>query len=314
MTAAQPAETSQAAAEATGSIAAMRGVVEPIAIALITSTGLYLVGSVYTDAYYGRMSIETTSLDLSPTFVGLQSLHVLQSLLGYPSTLLVYYLVYRFLRPRLGWLRRLQPRLGRAGQWLAPVVILLANLLLVLPLLSNAGRAVFGRPIPSASTVGDITILLTNVAALLLVYVIWLSLGQRRFIAGEIRQRKTVPLVLVGLAYLLGALVSTADTGSGTAEAFMLGITDSSFAITFTLRDDVAVIDAETELLLVAARNGNYFVVERQTFPPDPRPISHIIPYGSVEAAAVQRVNPAGMDLVDYLDPSLLVPASPVAP
>src|SRR5215208_6157947 len=43
--------------------------IEAAAIAVVTSTGLYLVGSVYTDAYYGRMSIEVTSLDLSPPYI-----------------------------------------------------------------------------------------------------------------------------------------------------------------------------------------------------------------------------------------------------
>ena len=52
---------------------AAQRVVESAVIAVATSTGLYLVGSVYTDAYYGRMSIEVTSLDLSPPFIALQS-------------------------------------------------------------------------------------------------------------------------------------------------------------------------------------------------------------------------------------------------
>ena len=40
--------------------------VESVLLAAATSTGLYLVGSVYTDAYYGRMSIDAASLDLAP--------------------------------------------------------------------------------------------------------------------------------------------------------------------------------------------------------------------------------------------------------
>ena len=46
-------------------------------------TGLYLVGSVYTDAYYGRMSIESPH-SISRPLHALQSAHVLESLLDYP--------------------------------------------------------------------------------------------------------------------------------------------------------------------------------------------------------------------------------------
>ena len=45
---------------------AARRVLESVIIAIITSTGLYLVGSVYSEAYYGRMSIEVSALDLTP--------------------------------------------------------------------------------------------------------------------------------------------------------------------------------------------------------------------------------------------------------
>ena len=54
---------------------------------IATSTGVYLVGSVYTDDYYGRMSIDANALDLTPPFIALQAFHVLQSLLVYPVLL-----------------------------------------------------------------------------------------------------------------------------------------------------------------------------------------------------------------------------------
>ena len=53
-------------------------------IAVGASTGLYLVGSVYTGSYYGRMSMEGTALDLTPPFIALQAAHVVESLLQYP--------------------------------------------------------------------------------------------------------------------------------------------------------------------------------------------------------------------------------------
>jgi hypothetical protein len=54
-----------------------RRIAESVIIAAVSSAGLYLVGSVYTDAYYRRLAIEVTSLDLAPPYVALQSVHAL---------------------------------------------------------------------------------------------------------------------------------------------------------------------------------------------------------------------------------------------
>ena len=67
-----------------------RRIAEFIIIAAASSAGLYLVGTVYTDAYYGRLSIEVTSLDLAPPYVALQSVHALWGLLEYPLILLLF--------------------------------------------------------------------------------------------------------------------------------------------------------------------------------------------------------------------------------
>ena len=48
-------------------------VAESDIIALISSAALYLVGFVYVEAFYGRLAIEVTSLDLPPPYVALQS-------------------------------------------------------------------------------------------------------------------------------------------------------------------------------------------------------------------------------------------------
>ena len=98
----RPTAAAPEAAPASESAEARRRLAESVILALVTSTGLYLVGSVYADAYYGRMSIEFTSLDLPPTYVGLQSMHMVQSLLAYPSTMLFWYVLARLLSSRTG--------------------------------------------------------------------------------------------------------------------------------------------------------------------------------------------------------------------
>src|SRR3954468_9711923 len=108
-----------------------RRIAESVIIALVSSAGLYLVGTVYTDAYYGRLAIEVASLDLPPPYVALQSVHALWGLLDYPLMLLLVYVLYRIIASpsrRLGqWLARARERFPR----LVPV---LANLIVVAPL------------------------------------------------------------------------------------------------------------------------------------------------------------------------------------
>ena len=100
----------------TSSLETARRIAESVIIAVISSAALYLVGSVYVDAYYGRLAIEVTSLDLSPPYVALQSVHALWGLLDYPLLLLVSVL-YRILASpsrRLGqWVVRARARFPR---------------------------------------------------------------------------------------------------------------------------------------------------------------------------------------------------------
>lgn len=304
------------------SIARARRLGESVIIAVVTSTGLYLVGSVYTDAYYGRMSIEVNSLDLPPTFIGLQSTHVLQGLLEYPLTVLLVYLLIRWLSSWATWLRT---RFEHARRRFERPVLLIINLVVISPLAVEAYDAVDQRVIPANSAVSEISVLLLNTVFILLIYVIWLSLGPRESIFSQIRRRKIVPIVLVGMAYLSSALITTADSGLQAAELFLLGNSEASLAIEFAIRREVPAALPETELLLVAARNGNYFVVERQTYPPSGRPASYIVPFDAVEFAHVQRLNAAplmldesGAEIVDFsLDvnfPQPTMGATPAAP
>jgi hypothetical protein len=87
-----------------------RRIAESVIIAALSSAGLYLVGSVYTDAYYGRLAIEVTSLELAPAYVALQSIHALWGLLEYPLWLLLVSVVYRTLAAPT----RLGPGLARS--------------------------------------------------------------------------------------------------------------------------------------------------------------------------------------------------------
>jgi hypothetical protein len=307
----RPTAAAPEAAPASESAEARRRLAESVILALVTSTGLYLVGSVYADAYYGRMSIEFTSLDLPPTYVGLQSMHMLQSLLAYPSTVLFWYALARLLSSRTGWARSWY---DRARHRFERSVLLVTNLIVIAPLVADAVRHVVERPNPDGTVVSEVSAFLTNVVFVLVVYVLWLSLGSRATIISQIRQRKVIPIGLVGTAYLIGALIATTYSGAQAAEFFMLGISDASLAVEFTMRDELPPVDTDAELLLVAARNGNYFVVERQSFPPDPRPSSFIIPFASVEVAHMRRVTDAGLELVDFRNPQLRGEATSIPP
>jgi hypothetical protein len=287
-------------------------VVESAVIAVATSTGLYLVGSVYTDAYYGRMSIEVTSLDLTPPFIALQSAHVLGSLIEYPSALLFFYLLYRLLTSRIprlrSWYNRARQRFGR-------LFLLIVNLLIVSPLLVSAVRAGIDAGISSTSSVlSEVTGLMGTLGSLLLFYLIWLSFGPRQFILDQIRERKLIPIVLLAALYLLDSLIATANGAAADAELLLTGESDSSIEVAFTMTEGVRDTLPSSGLLLVTARNGNYYVVERQPSPPGRRPVAYVVPFDAVDSARTQRVNDADLaldDLVDEFMDELATPTSP---
>src|SRR5215207_206660 len=286
--------------------------IEAAVIAVATSTGLYLVGSVYTDAYYGRMSIEVTSLDLSPPFITLQSAHVLESLLEYPSALLFFYLLYRLLTSRIP---RLRSWYDRARQRFGRVFLLIVNLVIVSPLVFAAVQAGIDAGISSTSSVrSEVTGLRANLGSLLVFYVIWLSFGPRQVIISQIRERKLIPIVLLFALYMLDALIATANGAAADAELLLTGEADSSIEVVFTRTEGVRDTLPSSGLLLVTARNGNYYVVERQPSPPSGRPVAYVVPFDSVDSARTQRVNEADLALDDLVDEIMDEFATPTAP
>jgi len=286
--------------------------IEAAVIAVATSTGLYLVGSVYTDAYYGRMSIEVTSLDLSPPFITLQSAHVLESLLEYPSALLFFYLLYRLLTSRIP---RLRSWYDRARQRFGRVFLLIVNLVIVSPLVFAAVQAGIDAGISSTSSVlSEVTGLMANLGSLLVFYVIWLSFGPRQVIISQIRERKLIPIVLLFALYMLDALIATANGAAADAELLLTGEADSSIEVVFTRTEEVRDTLPSSGLLLVTARNGNYYVVERQPSPPSGRPVAYVVPFDSVDSARTQRVNEADLALDDLVDEIMDEFATPTAP
>src|SRR5215216_2611501 len=286
--------------------------IEAAVIALATSTGLYLVGSVYTDAYYGRMSIEVTSLDLSPPFITLQAAHALESLLEYPLALIFFYLLYRVLTSRIpllrSWYDRARQRFGR-------LFLLIVNLVIVSPLVIAAVQAGIDAGISSTSSVlSEVTGLMGTLGSLLLFYVIWLSFGPRQVILDQIRERRLIPIVLLSVLYLLDALIATANGAAVDAELLMSGQSDSSIEVVFTMAAGVRDTLPSSGLLLVTARNGNYYVVERQESPPSRRPVAYVVPFDVVDSARTQRVNQADPALEDLVDEFMNEIATPTAP
>ena len=286
--------------------------IEAAAIAVVTSTGLYLVGSVYTDAYYGRMSIEVTSLDLSPPFITLQAAHALESLLEYPLALIFFYLLYRVLTSRIprlwSWYDRARQRFGR-------LFLLIVNVVIVSPLVIAAIEAGINAGISSTSSVlSEVTGLMGSLGSLLLFYVIWLSFGPRQVIIAQIRQRKLIPIVLLSALYLLDALIATANGAAVDAELLLTGDADSSIEVVFTMTEGVRNTLPSSGLLLVTARNGNYYVVERQDSPPSGRPVAYVVPFDSVDSARTQRVNEANPQFEDLVDEIMDEFATPTAP
>lgn len=288
VTAANRAADSLAASLA-DKLAGGRKLIESVIIAVITSTGVYLVGSIYTEAYFGRMSIDAVALDLPPPYIALQATHAVQSLLVYPVALVLLYLVDRFTSDRLprarSWLGSLVDRLG----WVAYLAV---NVMVVLPLVLAAESAGSNRAlIQTTSALSEAVSLMQFVALALVAYLIWLSLARRAFLLSELKQHHTLPMALVAAIILLGALINTADRARTNAERLMTGASDTSMAVTFTLADRHAL--PSEGFIFVAMRNSHYFVVERQPDPPSLTPRSFAVPYRAVEAVEFERINPA---------------------
>ena len=277
-------------------IGAAQRIVESVLLAAATSTGLYLVGSVYIDSYFGRMSVDAASLDLAPPYVALQAMHVLPSLLEYPLTLGILIGLYRLLGRRLArvqdvyeWMRS---RMGR-------VFLCVINLIVVSPLLLAAFRSILDPlTMMSAAVVSEVNELMQVFGGLLLVYVLWLSFSARRDILNELRRHRWVPIVLLGTLYLLDSLIASAHGAAQDAELLMSGLSSSSLAITFDDPSGELADLGQKDLLLVIARNGIFYVVERQPYPASTQPISYMIPGDQISNARVQRVVPATQELM----------------
>lgn len=283
-------ETETSEPETAPSFEAARRLLESFLIAAITSTGLYLVGSVYTDSYYGRMSIDPTALDLSPPFIALQATNVIQQLLAYPIFLFVLWVPYRLISSRFpavrSWASRTTDRFGR-------LALLVINLVVVSPLVIQAIRAGGTEAlVENSSLLGEIAGLLQTAGLAMLLYVIWLSLGPQLFIFDQIRARDLLPVTLLVTLYLLISLLSTSSSAAEDAELLMTGNSASSVAVTFTLAAGVTPLPT-ADLLLVTIRNGHYFVVERQPSPPSLRPVAYAIPIRAADEVRLQRVNDA---------------------
>jgi hypothetical protein len=292
---------------------AAQRVIESAVIAVATSTGLYVVGSVYTDAFFSRLSIEVTSLDLAPPYIALQSAHVLESLLEYPLALLFFYLLYRLLTSRIA---RLRSWYDRARQRFGRLFLLIVNLLIVSPLVVAAFQAGIDAGLTGASSVlGDVAGLMGTFGSLLFFYVIWLSFGPRQVIISQIRERKLIPIVLLAALYLLDALIATANGAAADAELLLTGGAESSIEVVFTMSEGVRDTLPESDLLLVTARNGNYYVVERQEVPPSRRPVAYVVPFDAVDSARTRRVNEADPSLDEILITEIMNEfATPTAP
>ena len=272
----------------TSSLETVRRIAESVIIALVSSAGLYLVGTVYTDAYYGRLAIEVTSLDLPPPYVALQSVHALWGLLDYPLTLLLVYVLYRVVASPS---RRLGQWLGRARERYPRLLPVLANIIIVAPLLLNAAATLRERELPHRSVLTEINSVLGYAGLILLVYVLWLGWDQRRFLLSEVQARNLVPIALVFTDYLLSALVTRGIVAELAAVDVLTGASPASLRVTFVTKPGVLPELAEQELLLVAARNGAYYVVVREPAPPSAWATSYAIPFASVEAVRVRPFN-----------------------
>jgi len=97
--------------------------------------------------------------------------------------LLLVYVLYRAIASPA---HRLGHELGRARQRLPRLLPVLANLIVVAPLLLDAAASVRERELPHRSALTEIRSVLGSVGLLLLISVLWLGWDQRRFVLAEL--------------------------------------------------------------------------------------------------------------------------------
>lgn len=269
---------------ASPSLEPVRRVAESVVIAAISSVALYLVGFVYVDAYYGRLSLEILSPDLPSPYVALQSIHALWGLLNYPLTLLIAIVMYHVLADPA----------HRPGQWLETarkrfprLLPALTNVLVVAPLILKAGASWQSRELPHRSVLAEITSVLGVVGVVLLAYGLWLGWSQRRYLLPEIKARRAVPITLVFAAYLLSALVFTGEAAELAAVDLVTGASPASTRVTFVTSPGAFPELADMVLVLVAERSGTYYVVEWEASPSS-WTTSYAIPTGDIEAVRMR--------------------------
>jgi hypothetical protein len=266
------------------SLETLRRIAESVVIAVVSSAALYLVGFVYVDAYYGRLSLAMIPLDLPPPYVALQSIHAMWGLLDYPLTLVVALVVYRALAspslPSGRWL-------GQARTRFPLLLPVLANLLLVAPLLLKSAASLRTMELPHRSALAEIRSVLGYAGLILLAYVLWLG-WQRRYLLAELRARQIAPLALVFSTYLLSALVTTGDAAEFAAVDLLTGSSPGSVLVSFVMKPGVLPELENQELLLVAERSGTYYAVVREASPPDPWATSYAIPAGAIDAVRMR--------------------------
>ena len=120
--------------------------------------------------------------------------------------------------------------------------------------------------------------------------------------------------MLLSALYLLDALIATANGAAVDAELLMTGESDSSIEVVFTMAEGVRDTLPASGLLLVTARNGNYYVVERQPSPPSRRPVAYVVPFdvGRQRAdAAGERGRSRARRLVEEIMDELATPTAP---
>jgi hypothetical protein len=193
--------------------------------------------------------------------VALQAVHALWGLLDYPLTVLIAVLAYTVIAapflPPGAWLAEARTRIPR----LLPIV---TNLIMVFPLLltTACNASTSERALPHRSVLAELTSVLNYAGGILFLYVTWLG-WQRRYLLTEIRRHQLVPLLMVFITYLLGALVNTGRVAEIAAVELLTGSSPAVVQVTFVTRPGVLPELAEHDLLLGAEWQRNDLVFDR---------------------------------------------------
>ena len=239
--------------------------IEPAAIITIVVAATYYIGQTYINSYYGRLGLDTSSLEFPTSF------YVQQSAIPVSIGVIAIYLSFSFAGEQ-------RYKSNRRNALLGNILPLLVGLLILYVSFQQIEQ----------DRIRYIVIAIIVLAATLILTYKGVSFSQS--IKSNFLFRLGV-LVAVFALFVLTAQV----LGNNQAITLISGDYRKTLSVRFTwkdTKDEAAPQELNTDLILIIRNKGNYYVVKKQALnihQPNVFPEIYMIPEGNIRFAALRN-------------------------